>query len=189
MKKLIIAVVFGLLSKSCSNEIVEYKEIISKEVFSEPTLLEDTVWLSKVDSIMNKDKVRARESIAWRHKNPGNIVSFTETKYRKGGDYRKFPCIKDGLKAMKLQLYFYITGESLHSDSTTTLKEHCCYYANPRSFYLKFMCGKLKVDSTTRINTLNIDTLMKYHIMIEDVKLYKLLYYGRTKKEIPKTTI
>jgi len=124
--------------------------------------------VSYADSIISKNPT----TIAQRHKNPANLVDFNT------GKYKVFPTLKDGYNAMIRQIELYQSGRSIHTDTATTLSEYVKIY-DPSSLsgkYLTFMVGKLGVGGDTKIRDIPRDSLVKYHINLEDRKLFKLMY-------------
>lgn len=128
--------------------------------------------MTYADSIINLSPVN-KNSISWRQKNPGNLRSF------KTGKYREFKTVESGYKALIRQLNLYVTGKSIHTDSTTTLVEYVHIYASEaktKKWYIQVMTDGLNCPDSTKITSLNVDSLAKYHIKMEDVKLFNLMY-------------
>ena len=123
---------------------------------------------SKIDTIQGP-----KNSLGWRNKNVGNLRSF------KTGEYRQFPTLLDGYKALKRQVELYQSGESMHTDTTTNMQAYIAIYAPPSvgsGNYLRSMCKWLNVTPQTKIKNISSDSLIRYHVKMECVNLYQLIY-------------
>lgn len=128
--------------------------------------------LMYADSIIDSSPINTN-SIAWRLKNPGNLRSF------KTGKYRSFKTLKEGYSALIHQLNLYTSGRSMWTDSTTTLEEYVNIYASEarsKDVYINVLSNGLNICRSSKVSSINVDSLAKYHIKMEDVELYKIIY-------------
>lgn len=147
-----------------TNYIVERK--------SEPVMVQCYPKLNYADSVINNSPVN-NNSVAWRCKNPGNLRSFST------GKYREFESLELGYDALIHQLSLYTSGKSMWTDSTTTLEEYVNIYASEarsKENYIRVLENGLSVSRASKISLLDVDSLAKYHIKMEDCKLFKIMY-------------
>lgn len=116
-----------------------------------------------------------RQSIAVRHRNPGNLRPVG----RRG--YRRFMSLEDGYNALIDDLTMKINGQSRYTDSTTTIAEFVSIYAPPfennTSKYIKMVCEAMNVEPDYKLrNIVQVHRLAKIIIKAEDRKLYKAMY-------------
>ena len=130
--------------------------------------------LQYADSVINSRPIETKR-VAWRQKNPGNIRCYRTLKYL------QFSHLEKGYAALIRQLDLYVTGRSRWTDSTTTLEQHVKNYASEASpkgmeRYIKVMEKGLKKTRDSLIRHMDVDSLAKYHIKAEDIKLFQIMY-------------
>lgn len=128
--------------------------------------------LTRANNIIDSMPVN-KFSIAWRLKNPGNLRCF------KSPSFRKFDKLKDGYEALIHQLDLYTSGRSMWTDSSTTLRQYCKIYCegeHKKNKYAKFLAKNLKIGINCKISGIQLDSLAKYHIKIEDRRLFSIMY-------------
>ena len=107
-------------------------------------------------------------SLAFRNRNPGNLTDF------RTGKNRKFKTFAKGVAALRTQIELYKSGQSLWTDTATTLGQFSAIYEPVGTKYIIGLCGLLRLPNTTKISSINTDSIMWAVIRLEDASVSKL---------------
>jgi len=122
------------------------------------------------------------KTLAVRNKNPGNLKSFRTDKFR------IFNTFEEGFAALLYDLDLKITGKSVWTDKTTTIKDFINIYApsfeNDTEKYIEIFCSETNLHATDLLNTQDSKLIAKGIIRAEDIDLYKQMYSPKKKSAI-----
>ncbi len=114
------------------------------------------------------------KTLAARNNNPGNLRGINNP------HFRRFATLKEGYDALLHDIYIKQSGQSSHLKPNASLYEFIHVYApafeNNTNQYIKIVCNKLHITSTTKIKDIDKRDLARAIIMVEDYELYKIMY-------------
>lgn len=172
IKKVILIIILVIIPSFISEGLpICYKTILNiketeKKVEEKKTLDLMSISLQKL--------INVNFTVKKGKNNPGNLRDFHT------GKFRRFKTMKEGYDALIYDLSIKISGESIHTDSTTTIRKFVNIYApkfeNDTKKYIKIICTELKVNPNIKLHTVNVHKLAKAIIKVEDIELYKKMY-------------
>ena len=114
------------------------------------------------------------KSIAYTHKNVGNLRSV------KTGKFRYFNSFKDGYNALLKDISIKQSGKSAHINNDATIAEFISVYAPPSENntdnYIRVVCNLLSAKADVKFATIDVRALAKAIIYVEDYNLYNEMY-------------
>ena len=110
---------------------------------------------------------------------PSTKYNFIGLKNRKG-QYKKYCNYKQGYKDARRQISLYVTGKSVHTDSTTTMESFMDKFIGLENLrYKRYIYHSLKCTSETKLFKMDIDSLLKYISRYENPRAARTSEYSR----------